>query len=135
MRSYGYVGNVVHQIFRILTLPRELVDQKVYYVGDRPIDLYDWVNGFSMHQRGRRVKIVPSAFVYFLALTGDLAALIGIRFPITRSRYRSMTTSNPADMEKTFRELGENAFNLDEGIRETVAWLRKEHPDLVTIQS
>ncbi len=134
LRSYGYVGNVVYQIYRILTQPEKLVDRKVYYVGDRAIDLYEWVNGFSIQQCGRNVRVVPSGLVYTLALFGDMLAAIKINFPITRSRYRSMTTDNAADMEKTFRELGESPFTLDDGIRETVKWLRKEHPDLVKVK-
>src|SRR5690606_31724148 len=36
IRSYGYVGNVVWQIDRILNAPKSTIDRKVFYVGDRP---------------------------------------------------------------------------------------------------
>ena len=39
IRSYGYVGNVVWQIERMLTLPKEQMNGKVFYVGDQPVDL------------------------------------------------------------------------------------------------
>lgn len=130
-RSYGYVGNVVNQMKTILQLPPEKVDKKVYYVGDRPIDLYDWVNGFSIKQTGKKVTVIPRFFVFTLALTGDILRLFRIKFPITISRYRSMTTGNPAYMEKTFEELGEPLYSLDQGIDETVEWMKQNFPHLV----
>lgn len=134
IRSYGYVGNVTNQILSILEKPIEFIHKKVYYVGDRPIDLYDWVNGFSLKQTGKKVKIVPRPIVFLLALVGEVFLLFKFRFPITLSRYRSMTTDNPADMEKTFLELGEPRYSLVDGIDETVKWMLKVHPDLVTVK-
>lgn len=131
MRSYGYVGNVIWQIMRILEADKTEVSGKVLYVGDRPIDLYDWVNGFSLQQRGKNVFVVPRALVRALALTGDLLKIARVPFPITSSRYRSMTTSNPAPMEKTFQILGEPPYTLEGGITETVAWMRESHPELI----
>lgn len=131
IRSYGYVGNVVWQILKILNAPRNRVDRKVFYVGDKPVELYDWVNGFSMQMIGKRVRTVPQCLVRILAMTGDMLKMIGANFPINTSRYRSMTTSNPAPMEATFKELGMPPYSLEDGIRETVAWMKKYYPNLV----
>ncbi|HQQ95905.1 MAG TPA: NAD(P)-dependent oxidoreductase [Cyclobacteriaceae bacterium] len=131
MRSYGYVGNVVHQIRQIMNLPVDQVDHQTFYVGDRPIDLFDWVNGFSIRQTGKRVVVMPRVVLYGLALAGDLLRVAGIKFPITTSRYKSMTTDNPVDMKKTFDVLGENRFTLEQGIEETVSWMRVHHPSLI----
>ena len=132
IRSYGYVGNVAWQMMRILESPDALVSKKVFYVGDRPIDLLDWVNGFSRAQTGRDVTIVPRIAVRSLALAGDLFKLVGVRFPITSSRYASMTTDNAADMEQTFAVLGEPPHSLEDGIARTVEWMRQHHPRLVS---
>jgi nucleoside-diphosphate-sugar epimerase len=132
-RSYGYVGNVVWQILKILELPSEQVDQKVFYVGDEPINLLDWVNGFSRNQLGRNVRIVPSNLVKLLAFGGDVLKMMGIEFPVTTSRYKSMTTSNEAPMQRTFDVLGRGPYTLDQGIIETVRWMREFFPDLVKV--
>jgi len=131
MRSYGYVGNVVAQVISIMEGPREKVNKQVYYVGDEPIDLYDWANGFSIGQIGKPVRVVPRFLVRGLALAGDVFAKIGLRFPITTSRYKSMTTSNVAPMEKTIEAFGQPPYSLQQGILESVEWMRKYHPDLV----
>jgi nucleoside-diphosphate-sugar epimerase len=134
IRSYGYVGNVVFQIISILECPSEKVNQKVFYVGDLPIDIYNWVNGFSLRQIGRKVRVVPRIIVRSLALTGDILSLFKIKFPLTSSRYKSMTNSNITPLDKTFDAFGTPPYTLEQGIEETVAWMRVYHPDLVKIQ-
>jgi nucleoside-diphosphate-sugar epimerase len=132
-RSYGYVGNVVWQMMRMLDAPAANVSGKVFYVGDRPVDLLDWVNGFSTKQTGRKVMVVPRACVRLLGFVGDMCKAVNVGFPITTSRYRSMTTDNVADMEKTFDVLGEPPYSLEAGIAETVEWMKEYHPKLIQI--
>ncbi len=131
IRSYGYVGNVVFQVMAIIESPPEKVHEQVFYVGDDAIDIYYWVNGFSIGQVGRPVRVIPRAFVRMLAWTGDLLALLHVRFPLTSSRYRSMTNSNEAPMEKTLRAFGPNPYSLQQGIAETVEWMKTYHPELL----
>lgn len=125
-RSYGYVGNVVWQMRQILQAPPEQVDEKVFYLGDRPIELLEYVNGFSRAITGREVRIVPRSFVRTLATLGDVLEKIGIGFPITTSRFRSMTEDDPAPMEPTFEAFGDPPYTLEEGIRETTEWLQRQ---------
>lgn len=126
IRSYGYVGNVVHQMVEILEAPTELVDGKVLYVGDEPITLRDWVEGFSIAIRGKGVRTVPAPMLRALAGVGDLIRLLGIGFPIFSSRYRSMTESYPTPMQPTLNLFGDPPYSLEEGIAETVQWLREQ---------
>ncbi|OJJ18255.1 hypothetical protein BKI52_25880 [marine bacterium AO1-C] len=133
MRSYGYVGNVVHQILTILEKSPELVHQQVFYVGDAPLNLLDWVNQFSINQIGKKVKVVPRFLIKTIALTGDVLKVVGLNFPITTSRYKSMTTSNDAPMQKTFDVLGNSPISLEMGVEETIEWLKEEHPSLIKV--
>jgi GlcNAc-P-P-Und epimerase len=131
LRSYGYVGNVVAQMVCILISEPSLVNRRVFYVGDRAINLYDWVNGFALAQTGKPVKVVPAWLVGALAVAGDVLSKIGIKFPITSSRYKSMTSSNDVSMEAIHALCGEPPFSLQAGIDESVNWLRDRYPDLV----
>lgn len=131
VRSYGYVGNVVFQIISILESQLQKVDRKVFYVGDMPIDIYYWVNGFSVRQTGKNVTIVPRIVIRAIAFVGDVLAFAGIKFPITSSRYKSMTTGNTAPMEQTFEAFGNPPYTLEAGIDETIEWMKQEFPDLV----
>jgi len=123
-RTYGYVGNVVWQIAALLQLPDELVQREVFYVGDRPGDIYHWVDAFSRELTGRPARVVPRVLVRGIALAGDLMRIFGLKPPLDSSRYRSMTSDYLTPMDRTFELLGTPPFSLEEGVAATVAWLR-----------
>ena len=131
IRCYGYVKNVVYQMGEIFKAAREKVDRKTIYLGDPPADLHNWTNGFSRALAGHNVRVVPRPLMRALALMGDIPSFItGKPFLINSSRLRSMTTDYSTPMERTFDLLGPNPYSLDQGITETVEWLRTYHgPD------
>ncbi len=129
IKSYGYVGNVVHQILRILDSPPERVHARTLYVGDPPLNLLDWVNGFSRALAGRNVRIVPRWILRTMALMGDaISRVTGRRFLITSSRYRSMIEDYITPMDETFEVLGPPRYSMEEGISQTLEWLTKHDP-------
>ncbi|HRH37861.1 MAG TPA: NAD(P)-dependent oxidoreductase [Flavobacteriales bacterium] len=120
VRSYGYVGNVVWQIDRMLTVPREVMDRKVFYVGDEPFDLKIWVEEVSRQLVGKPVRYIPTWIVRALATCGDAFKLIHLPFPITSGRYRSMTTDYITPMGRTISALGTAPCSMEEGVRAMV---------------
>ncbi len=123
IRSYGYVKNIVYHMLKMLEAHPSAVHEKVYYLGDPPIPLIDWANGFSEAITGRPVRVVPRSLVALLATAGSILAAVGIRFPITRSRYRSMTENYFSPVERTITAFGQPPFSFAQGIQETVDWL------------
>jgi nucleoside-diphosphate-sugar epimerase len=124
VRSYGYVGNVCWQILELIKRRNEpIVSRNVFYVGDIPVNMLEWTNAFSLEIKQKPVRIVPTFFVYTLALTGSMLRILRVRFPITLSRYKSMTTDNPAPMEKTFSILGMPPYTQQQGVKQTTDWL------------
>ncbi len=125
IRCYGYVTNVVDQIHKIFRARVAIVHGKTIYLGDPPANLYEWVNGFSLALAGRSARAVPKGLMRLLARVGDgVTSLTGKPFLINSSRLRSMTTDYNTPMPATFELLGNNPYTLQEGIRETVEWLR-----------
>jgi nucleoside-diphosphate-sugar epimerase len=122
IRSYGYVGNVVWQIEQILAAPAETVDRKVFYVGDDPMDLRVWVEAISAELVHRPVRYIPTWMVKGLALGGDMLKVVGLPFPITSGRFRSMTSDYITPMDKTAAALGNAPWSLKEAVRATVTW-------------
>jgi nucleoside-diphosphate-sugar epimerase len=123
-KSYGYVGNIVYYILRILEMPKETVNKKTFYLGDEPIDQLEWVNSFSQQLRGRDVYIVPRWLMYGMALVGDSISFVrGRKFIFSSTRYKSMTTDYLTPMNKTFAVLGKGPYRLEDGIRDTAIWL------------
>lgn len=128
-RAFGYVGNVVHQVIQILTASKETVNGKVFYVGDDPINLIDWVEGFSRRINNKRVIYAPRLYIKILALLGDMLGNIGIPFPISSFRYNSLITSDDAPMKLTFDTFGYPPYTLDQAIDETVKLIKVYHPE------
>jgi nucleoside-diphosphate-sugar epimerase len=124
IRSYAYVGNVVEQALALLGAPPDSVHRRVFYVGDPPGELLEWVDGFALALTGRRVRKVPIAVLQTIALMGDFMEAVVGSAPLTRSRLRSMTEDYVTPMEPTFALLGPPHFDLAEGIAATMAWLR-----------
>lgn len=108
---------VVHQILGVLEAPAQRVHEKVFYVGDRPIKLLDWVNGFSNQLVGHNVRVVPRPIVMGLAAVGDLVSSVtGKRCLLTSSRLRSMTDDYLAPMEPVIELLGEPPYSMRQGV-------------------
>jgi hypothetical protein len=124
IRSYGYVGNCVWQIEKILQAQDQIVDNKTLYVGEIPSDQLDWLNAFSRSLIGKDVRIVPRFLIYSLSLIGDILSLFKIKFPMYSERYRNLTTSNPVPTQLTIDTFGQPPYSLSAGVAETVCWLK-----------
>ncbi len=119
-RSYGYVGNVCHQIISIMedatTLRRSL------FVGDPPIDLATYVDAFSVKLRGKPARRVPKILLAGAARIGDGLQTIGIPFPLSTYRLGNMTQNNIIDMTETIAITGPGPSTLEQGVSTTVHW-------------
>jgi nucleoside-diphosphate-sugar epimerase len=122
-RAYGYVGNIVEQMWGIFGKDIELVNRQVFYVGDPIDDIVKWVTAFSMQLTGKKPRVVPRPVLRTIALAGDIVVMSGRTFPLFSNRYRSMTQEYLVDMEPTFKLLGKPKYSLEEGVRFTVQWL------------
>jgi nucleoside-diphosphate-sugar epimerase len=126
IRSYGYVRNVVEQIARILALPSTTVHRQTLYLGEEPIDVFEWVDAFSRALTGRPPRVVPRPVLMSVAIAGEGARRLGLPAPLFLSRYRSMTQDYPTPMARTFELLGPPEISLEQGVSETVGWLRSQ---------
>lgn len=124
MRCYGYVGNIVHYILQIVAASPDKVQAQTFYVGDPPLDIYLWANAFALGLTGRPARKVPRPVLRAIGLVGDLLGRVGVKFPLTSSRYRSMTSDYLCPMDATYAVLGPPPLSLQQGVNETLAWLQ-----------
>jgi len=124
MRAYGYVGNVAAYTLRIFDAPDEIVSGKTFYLGDPADDIRKWVTAFSLSLTGSKPISVPRFILRALALAGDAVRAAGMPFPLFTSRYKSMTQDYLVDMAPTISALGVGKYSLEEGVEETVKWLK-----------
>jgi nucleoside-diphosphate-sugar epimerase len=132
-RAYGYVGNVVWQIHQILTAPKNVVHQQTFYVGDEPMNLLDWVNTVSTEFTGKPARILPTYVVKGIAITGDLLKKINISFPLTSTRFNSMTQNYLTNIRKTYTTFGTPPFTIKEGVKEFIQWYYVESDKTETV--
>jgi nucleoside-diphosphate-sugar epimerase/glycosyltransferase involved in cell wall biosynthesis len=130
LRSFGYVKNVVWQLHQLLKAPAEKVHRQVFYVGDKPVNLLKWVQTVSLAYTGNQVKIMPAAVIRGLGLIGDLLKIINIPFPMTSTRYNSMTQNYLTPIEKTYTALGKPIYTIEGGIKEFAYWFQNLDRDI-----
>jgi nucleoside-diphosphate-sugar epimerase len=127
-KTYGYVGNVVHQIERFLAVPAELVHGRIFYVADyRPLEVMEMAEIIREAFGAPEVREVPLAVLRVLAAAGDVLQKLGWRNPpITSFRLGNLRTQMVYDMSATQGIAGPCPYTLEEGVRTTVRWI-KEH--------
>lgn len=124
-KTYGYVGNSVYQIERILKTETSNRDKKVFYIGDRPaINISEWADQIG-NELGFQIPTVPWVVVKFAACVGDMLKIFGVHFPMTSFRLKNMTTDNVISLDLTYAIAPELPYDRSTGVKKTLKWLEK----------
>jgi GlcNAc-P-P-Und epimerase len=125
-KSFGYVGNTVHQLDRISSAPADAVGGKTLYLGDYPpIDTRDMAERIRAAIDAPRIRTVPMPALRMAAAVGDGARKLGWREPpLTSFRLSNLTAEMVYDLEPLQSVAGELPHSLDDGICTTVTWMR-----------
>lgn len=127
-KSYGYVGNVAHQYLKLLEAPAQKLHRKTLYLADyQPLSLRDWADALQREMGARTIRTIPGPLAGFAARTGDIINALGMRrFPFNSFRLNNILTEYELDLSETEELCGPLPFDVEQGIKETVAWLRAE---------
>jgi nucleoside-diphosphate-sugar epimerase len=127
-KTYGYVGNVVHQIKQFLFVPAERVQGRVFYVADyQPIEIRKMAETIREAFGAPAVREVPITVLHTLARAGDGVKKLGWKNPpLTSFRLSNLRTQMVYDMSTTQAIAGPCPYTMKEGVRATVDWI-KEH--------
>lgn len=125
-KSYSYVENIAFQYWRLLTVPASLIHRKTLYLADyEPIDLLAWSDAFQRAFRSRPIPHIPLSVAHLLAYCGDAVNAIGLRnFPFNSFRLNNVLTQYQFDLAPTEAVCGPLPYGMEQGVTETVAWLR-----------
>ncbi len=133
-KSYAYVRTVTNQIDGLINVEDKLVNGQTFYVGDYPKDSYEWANEFSLQMRHKSILRIPRIILRLLAIYGDLLKSLNINFPLDSKRYTNMVGEYLAPMDKTIKLVGTNHGSLQDNVRETIDWLKKDGSAFTKIQ-
>lgn len=121
VKAYGYVENTVWQMIELLSMPY-LHKQKIFLL-DENMDQVRWVSTFQEAINGRELREIDTRFILGLSKFGDLLRKAGFGFPIFKTRYRNLVTSNPIPLDAVPTELRCFPFKFDEAVARTCKWL------------
>ena len=125
IKAYGYVRNTAWQILRLLEMENAYTNKKIFYIGDENIPQIKWVSAFVHQLTNQKMRKVPKFVLLVASEIGELLTKLGVKFPLYRSRYRNLVTSNPSPLEETLLLLGPSPISLEKAVDETCSWLKK----------
>ena len=126
-KTFGYVGNTVYQIDRILFSKIEKVRNKIFYIGDKPaVNISKWADEIAFLAKVKKPQKLPLLIFKIIAKLGDLITILGINFPMTSYRLKNMTTDRIYNLDKTYNICGLPPYSRQKGIKKTLKWLSKK---------
>jgi nucleoside-diphosphate-sugar epimerase len=128
-KSFGYVGNVVWQLARLLELPATAVHRRMLYLADyEAYDILEWARIIQREFGAPQIRQVPVPVLRVIATAGDGLKRIGLHDPpLTSYRLRNLTTDSVFPMESLHALCGDVPDDLVSATRRAVAWIRA-HP-------
>lgn len=126
LKSFGFVGNTVHQLMAIVGAPRASIDRRTIYLADYPPiqvgRMAELIRAEVGIPRGREV---PMAALKLLAAVGDLGKALGWREPpLTSFRLANLVTPMVYDLAPLQAIAGALPCDMAAGVKQTVAWMR-----------
>ena len=125
VKPLSFVGNTVHMMQTMLLHPDDNVNHNTYYLGDYPEEsIHVWADMIMKNLGKGKTPILPILLMKIMALTGDiLKKTWWSNPPITTFRLNNMLTGSHYNIEKTQEVVGSLPFTMQDGVRETLAWM------------
>lgn len=127
VKAYGYVENTAWQIEKLMQLENCITDQQTFYLADTNLAQREWVESFVQRLTKQRMRKIPKFILFILSEFGEILGKAGIAFPLYRSRFRNLITSNPSPIENTHALIGQVPIGFDDAVNRTCIWLEEEH--------
>ena len=122
-KTYGYVGNTVYQIEKILFSTTLDKNNKVFYLGDyESINIEDWANQIAK-KVGYTIRKMPYFSIKLAAFFGDFLKYFKVNFPMNTFRLKNMTTNNIVNLSSTKLIAPNLPFDRTYGIKETLEYI------------
>jgi nucleoside-diphosphate-sugar epimerase len=126
-KSYGYVGNTVHQYLQLLDAPEGRIQRRMFFLADyEPLGLEEWAEAFRAALGAPPIRTLPRSVARGAALVGDVVNRLGFRrFPFNSFRLNNVLTAYQVDLSATREVCGPLPYTMADGVRQTVEWLRE----------
>ena len=127
-KQWGFIGNTVYQIWKLIKAPPDMVHKKTFYLADyEPVDLSDFADLVQTRLMAKPIRTVPVGILKLAAFIGDGVQMLGwTNPPLTRFRFKNIVTSEIQDLEPLRQIADPLPYSSADGIAITVDWLRRE---------
>lgn len=125
-KSFGYVGNVVHQITGMAVSPVDSVNRKTFYLADyEPVEVRSLAETIRAQFSAPAVRDMPLAVMRCMARIGDACQKAGWQNPpLTSFRLNNLRSRMVYDISGTREVVGLLPSNTEQGVERTVSWMR-----------
>lgn len=127
LKSFGFVGNAVHEITQIIAAGPEKTNERVYWLSDyEPIRLSEWADMISDRLGRSKPRYAPWWLARMAAAGGDAMTHAGFtKVPLTSFRLNNLVTPMVYDTSATNALCGPLPYDLRAGVDMTVEWYLK----------
>jgi nucleoside-diphosphate-sugar epimerase len=116
----------VNQIRQFLAVDAARIHQRTLYVADvHNIDVLQFAQTIQRAFEAPPVRQVPLSVLKAIAAGGDIMKKLGVANPpLTSFRLANLLAPMDYDLSETRAVAGPSPYNMDEGVRATVDWIR-----------
>jgi GlcNAc-P-P-Und epimerase len=127
-KSFGFVGNTVHEVTRLMVAPADQIQGKTIYLADYPpIEVRRMADCIQARLGVRKVPDAPIGILKVVAVAGDVAKRLGWRNPpLTSFRLNNLLTPMIHDLGALEEIVGPLPYTMEAGVDMTVRWLRQQ---------
>ena len=127
-KSFGFVGNTVYELAKLIEAPDYVVANKMFYLSDYPpINLMLFADSIQRKINSRSIKTVHISLLRIFAKLGDFFKLFGWRNPpLTSFRLNNLIMPMVYDTDPLQNIVGNLPYSMKDGISITVDWLRAQ---------
>ena len=128
LKSFGFIGNTIHELVRLMDAPTDAVAGKTFYLADYPpIDVAVMANTIQRTLDVASIRTVSVGMLRPVAWVGDCLKVLGWRNPpLTSFRLNNLLTPMVHELDPLQVVVGTLPYSMEEGVHITVDWLRAQ---------
>jgi len=128
LKSFGFIGNTIHELVQLMDAPVDAVAGKTFYLADYPpIDVAVMANTIQRALGVASIRTVSIGMLRPAAWVGDCLKMLGWRNPpLTSFRLDNLLTPMVHELDPLKAVVGTLPYSMEDGVRITVDWLRAQ---------
>ncbi len=125
-KSYGFVGNVVHELVNLQTVSEEKINKRTLYLADyEPVEISGMAERIRTEFGAPPVRTAPLQVMKAMAKVGDVCKSLGwYNPPLTSFRLSNLRTQMVYNISSTADVVGPLPYSSEQGVQLTVKWMR-----------